>query len=358
MFPYDSIPDQQNWRRAVTRVDRHAVDPQSGARFRLSRETTIASAGSCFASRISESLRQRGFNYYLAEPGPPFLSREDRLRYNYGVYSARYGNVYTTLQLLQLLRRSLGTFEPLERSWRSDRGAWLDPFRPAIAPDGFLSESELENDRRQHLAAVKTMLSEVDVLIFTLGLTEVWCDRRDGAAFPTCPGRGQGEFDAQRHVFHNIGFSENVAHLSAFLDALVELNPKIKVLLTVSPVPLAATMENAHVLAATTYSKSVLRVAAEEMRRKYDFVDYFASYEIITGTGNALEYYEGDRRTVTGAGVDHVMASFYRHYAGTEIDSLPVTEVDSGEFIVEGKPCDEDLLLSYLEADKSASAAR
>ena len=42
------------------------------------------------------------------------------------------------------------------------------------------------------------------------------------------------------------------------------MNPKARLVLTVSPVPLAATASGSHVLPATIYSKSVLRAAAQE----------------------------------------------------------------------------------------------
>ena len=352
MFPYDGIADVQNWRRAVGRVDSHRIDPQAGVRFTLDRTTKIASAGSCFASRIAESLQTYGFNYLVTEPGPRWLDREQRAAFGYGAYSARYGNVYTTLQLLQLARRSLGRFEPLERAWNGTAGL-LDPFRPSIQPDGFVSADELESDRTQHLAAVRRLWEELDVLVFTLGLTETWLDRRDGAVFPSPPGRGAGVFDPERFAFRNLDVAENVAHLDAFLALLWEINPTARVILTVSPVPLAATMEPRHVLTSTVYSKAVLRVTADEICRRHERVDYFASYEIVTATGNDAEYFAADKRNVTPAGVDHVMWSFYRNYCGEEIETMtPVTAPES-TFAFESKPCDDELLLAHLERDRS-----
>jgi len=356
MFPYDGIADYQNWRRAVGRVDPHRIDPQADVRFTLDRTTRIASAGSCFASRIAESLQTYGFNYLVVEPGPRWLDREQRAAYGYGEYSARYGNVYTTLQLLQLAERSVGRFEPLERVWRGSAGM-LDPFRPSIQPDGFVSEAELEADRVQHLAAVRRLWEELDVLVFTLGLTETWADRRDGAVFPACPGRGAGEFDPERYGFRNLDVAENVAYLDRFLAILWELNPAARVILTVSPVPLVATMEPRHVLTSTVYSKAVLRVVADEVCRRHERVDYFPSYEIVTATGNAAEYFAADRRNVTPAAVDHVMWSFYRNYCGEELEAMTPVARDEGAFAFDSKPCDDELLLAHLEGDRSLGGA-
>ena len=82
------------------------------------------------------------------------------------------------------------------------------------------------------------------------------------------------------------------------------MNPRVKVILTVSPVPLVATAEEAHVLVATTLSKSVLRVAAEVVSARGRDVAYFPSYEIITGPQARGRYFAEDLRSVTDEGVD------------------------------------------------------
>jgi hypothetical protein len=76
---------------------------------------------------------------------------------------------------------------------------------------------------------------------------------------------------------------------------------------------MATAEPDAHVLAATTYSKAVLRVAAETLRRRYERVHYFPSYEIITGSFNRGRYYSDDLRNATEEGVGHVMRLFLQH---------------------------------------------
>ena len=85
-------------------------------------------------------------------------------------------------------------------------------------------------------------------------------------------------------------------------------------ILTVSPVPLTATAEDRGVLVSTTLSKSVLRVAAEEISRERDYVAYFPSYEIVTGNYTRGAYFGEDLRSITEAGVAHVMRLFMKHY--------------------------------------------
>ena len=321
--PYQNLPDHAFWRRAVAQVAPGAVDPAVQAPFTIAPGDAVFTAGSCFAQHIGPMLRAIQFNFLVAEAAHPLASAALAHSFNYDVFSARTGNIYTARQLLQLFRRAYGNFSPAEDVWETD-GQFIDPFRPQIQPGGFLSRREFEIDRARHFAALRRAFETLDVLVFTLGLTEAWRSRADGAVFPLCPGVAGGTFDAARHEFHNFTVAEVVEDLSCFIDELRGVNHGCRVILTVSPVPLVATARaDTHVLAATIYSKSVLRVAAEMVAQGRPGVAYFPSYEIITGRFDGGSYFAGDRRSVTGVGVAHVMRVFARCYANIVVAPPP-----------------------------------
>lgn len=311
--PYRSAPDYVFWRRSLADIEPSIVDPVVRFPFQISPGDKVSTGGSCFAQHIARYLAKSGYNYFIAERGHPVLSQEALVRFNYGVFSARYGNIYTSRQLTQLLLRAYGEFKPVDDIWRRDDGRILDPYRPTIQPNGFATLEELNRDRLQHFAAVRQVIEESDVFVFTLGLTESWLNRNDGAAYPICPGVSGGSFDRTEHMFHNEDVSEVVSNVSAFIVAMRARNPRVRIILTVSPVPLAATAEDRHVLVSTTYSKSVLRVAAEMLVRSHEGVGYFPSYEIITGNYSRGRYYARNLRDVLETGVQHVMALFFKH---------------------------------------------
>ena len=318
--PYDGAPDYRRWRKAVADLPLRQVDPVICLPFKITRRDKVMTAGSCFAQHIARHLRQHGFHYLETETAHPLLPLPVASAFNYGIYTARYGNIYTARQLLQLLRRAYGRFTPDEDVWVNS-GHYFDPYRPAIQPDGFASLEEYAADRRQHFAAVRLAFETMDYFIFTLGLTEGWLSRSDGAAFPVCPGTIAGSFDARLHAFTNDGVDATTSLLTTFVDELREINPNVKIVLTVSPVPLAATAEDRHVLVANSYSKSVLRIACEELTKLPD-VFYFPAYEIITGAFSRGAYFDHDLRSVREEGVQHVMDVFFRHAAVIE-ESIP-----------------------------------
>ena len=307
--PYRSLPDHAQWSKSVAERPARDIVAQHEPRFRIDRATRIASAGSCFAQNIAAWLTANEFAYLVTERGPESVPLSDRRAQGFGVYSARYGNVYTALQLVQLFDRAFGAFVPSEQAWTHGAGL-VDPFRPRVHGVPFPGLLPLLVDRAHHLAAVRTMFETCEVFIFTLGLTEAWRSRADGAVFPTCPGCGPGAYDPERYEFVNFGVDEVTDHLEGFVSRLRGVNPGAKIILTVSPVPMVATMEDRPVLQSTTYSKAVLRVAAQRLRDRHPHVEYFASYEIVTHPFHDAPAFAGDRRTVTAPTIDQVMRVF------------------------------------------------
>jgi hypothetical protein len=334
--PYSNIPGYRRWRSGVAETPPADLDPVVAFPLRISPQDRIAAAGSCFAQHVARHLRLRGFQFLDTEPAHPLLSAETARQFGYGVFSARFGNVYTSRQLLQLLRRAYGRFQPIDPVWQeADR--YFDPFRPSVQPNGFATREELAADRQQHFAAVRRMFEQADVFIFTLGLTECWVSLEDAAVYPMCPGTVAGKFDSRRHAFLNLTVEDVVADLTAFLAELRQVNSRIKMVLTVSPVPLAATAIDRHVWVSTTASKAVLRVAAERLAGMPG-VAYFPAYEIITSPSNRASYFAEDLRSIREEGVAHVMGLFFRHACA-----------QTGKAITAPAATTQDAFLAYMQ---------
>lgn len=305
--PYSDLPARQRWSHAVAR----SFDARTLGNFPrplIAQSDKVMSAGSCFAANLVPYLEREGFQFIRNEQQGAiwrFIAPEAM---SYGQYSAAYGNIYTPRQLRQLLARCLGEFKPAEDRWLFDGGV-ADPFRPGLRYQA-RSEREFDLLTSAHLAATRRAFEACDVFIFTLGLTEAWVSSADGAVFPACPGTIAGQFDADRHVFVNFGLDELLDDLNAFIATLRGINPGVRVIFTVSPVPLVATASGQHVLEATTYSKSLLRVAAEMICRQTENAYYFPAYEIVTGPQAPEDFFEADRRSVSAKAVETVMAAF------------------------------------------------
>ena len=342
IHPYINSPEFSFWDRSISEKAVGEIDPSRGMEsFEISVNDAVMTMGSCFAQHVSQRLSKVGLNYLVSESHPN--GEEFNAEGGYGVFTARYGNIYTIAQSLQLLKRCLG--ESIEGDiWRY-KDSYIDSFRPRAVPGGFSSEDALLLDRQIHLNSTLTAFKTAKILVFTLGLTEGWKNNETNQIYAIAPGVGGGDYNSKIHHPFNMSAHECISGLNELLDLLRTINPTVKVILTVSPVPLAATHTSKHVLTATFSSKAKLRVAAEEVAEANENVDYFPSFEIIQGLAQSGKYFKHDLREVESRGVDHVMRVFFDYYykqTDTRVnlleDQRSVQELTNANII-----CDEDI---------------
>jgi hypothetical protein len=355
--PYRRLPSRHFWRSAVSMAGPTGLepggvgfDPVGEPPFRIGPGDRVAAAGSCFAQHIARNLREAGFNFLQTEAA----GADD------SPFSAQFGNIYTACQLRQLLLRAYGLMRPVDEVWRLPSGKFVDPFRPQMLGEngaGLDSAEAVIAAREAHFMAVREMFERCTVFIFTLGLTEAWL-AEDGAALPVPPGVLGVQAGASEARFKNFTTLEVWTHLEEVLADLCLVNPDVRIILTVSPVALAATYEPRHVSLSNVLSKAALRLAAEEMRQRHARICYFPAYEIVTALANVPLTYEADLRSVSPHGVAQVMGLFNRHMlAGADRPAA----VAPGMALAQAAPsaeyqadfaartriiCDEDLLAS------------
>lgn len=305
MSPYTNLAPRAYWKTGVGL----RISDLYRKKFTISAEDQIATAGSCFAQHIARTLRAKGYPVIDAEPAPSGLVGATAQKFGYNLYSARYGNIYVIRQLLQLLQETRGKFTPEDWIWERD-GRYFDALRPGVEPMGLDSPDEVRAHRARHLQAVRRMVARMDVFVFTLGLTESWVHTASGTVYPTAPGTLAGTFDPDKYEFKNFTFNEIWDDFVAIRRILRRGKPNLRFMLTVSPVPLTATASDEHVLAATTYSKSVLRAVAGQLKQTFEDVDYFPSYELISSHVSRGLLYDDNLRTVSSRGVEAAMDAF------------------------------------------------
>jgi hypothetical protein len=284
--------------------------PEKG--FQITRATRIASMGSCFAREIKRRLLQRRFAYITEETHHPAAVHA----------SAAWERVYNTFCMRQIFEYTFESWAPRQRWWQAPRsGKTQDPYRRVILYDGL---AQAETDFARHREHSRRALESAEVLILTLGLTEVWQDRRDGAviSLPAGPYVNEGgamdgyEFRVSRHA-------ENLANLERIHAIMARYNPDCRILVTVSPVNLWATFRrDLDVISASCNSKSTLRAAADEFVSRHANVFYFPAFEMATiyqpiigrsYLAEGRENFHINKRTVK-----FIMNHFFSWYAPSE----------------------------------------
>jgi len=324
--PYQSLPREAFWRTAVAEAAETGITGLWQPKITIDAQTPVATFGSCFAQHIGAALRQRRFAWLETEPAPTGMSEESATAFNYGLFTCRTGNIYTTSLLRQWVSWALGESAPPDLVWQSD-GRFYVPFRPRIEPDGFQSAEEARLSRQAAIEALRKALERARCLVFTLGLTESWIDGPGGFEYPLCPGTAAGTFDAARHHFVNQSYETVRDNLAAAIAMMRGLNADLDILLTVSPVPLTATNSGQHVLVATNHSKAVLRAVAGACAESAARVDYFPSYELITSPVFGGRFFADNLRSVTPEGVTFVMNAFFAAL-GEPVEEMAPAEGD------------------------------
>jgi len=171
--PYTYLDKHAFWKNVIGNNSFYDLsDVSEGIHINMSDK--IATAGSCFAQHIGRFLNSNGAKYFEIEPAPKELTDLQAKERGYGLYTCRYGNIYTARQLYQLIQEAYGERSPTDAVWILNT-RYVAALRPTIEPAGFITQQEVIQQRALHLAAVREMFNNLDVFIFTLGHTEAWC---------------------------------------------------------------------------------------------------------------------------------------------------------------------------------------
>lgn len=275
----------------------------------ITKETPIASMGSCFAREIRKVLLREAYAYITEETHHPAAVHA----------SAAWERSYNTFSMRQIFEYTFSDWQPDLRWWTAPQSGQIqDPYRRIIL---YETPEAAEADFSSHRQHSRRALEKADLLILTLGLTEIWEDTVDGSVIclPSGPYVNEGG-DMGRYRFRVSRYGENLENLEKIHELMAARNPKCRLLVTVSPVHLWATFRtDADVISASCNSKSTLRAVADEFAANHDNVHYFPAFEMATIYQSMLgrtmfsdgkENFHVNRKTV-----EFIMQHFFKFYA-------------------------------------------
>lgn len=218
---------------------------------------SIVAMGSCFAQHIRQHLLRRGHQSDHV-PVPEGLNN--------------------TFAIRQFVEWASGTADHLYSFEKTDENR--------------MQRWEADKDRD----AFRRALREAGGFVVTIGVAEVWQDRRTGGVF--WRGIPEALHDPEIHEHRLSTVEENVDNLLAVSRSLKDLAGDVPVVFTLSPVPLIATMrQDMSIFAADAVSKSVLRLAIDQvMQRREPGIHYWPSFEAFRWLGAHQErrLYDGE----------------------------------------------------------------
>jgi hypothetical protein len=249
----------------------------------ISKDHHITAFGSCFAVHVSNYLLGRGYKVF------------DESSAHAAAYVIRCGEgMVNTFAVAQQFQWAYGEKEFDESLWFDKSGV----------------EASYDADIRERTRAI---FDRTDIFLITLGLSEVWYSKQTGDVFWRAIPRSK--FDPSRHGFKVTTVAENLENLNTIYRIIRNRRPDASIIFTLSPVPLLATFRPVSCITANSVSKSILRVALDELHTinsQDKQLFYFPSFELVK------EYFRdpfsGDNRHVRGKVVNQIMDNFARYY--------------------------------------------
>lgn len=233
--------------------DHIAVDLKREPKF-ISKTTRFFTMGSCFARNLARSLQKSG---YMA----------------------------AHMEISEYINTTFANRVFVD--WLS--GAEIDDaIRERIAellPSGWSKENTLD------------VIKGANVFILTLGVAPAFFDRATGDFVLPRPSALNSRVLAEKYRYRTTSVQENVDNVLYLINFVRSISPDIKIVVTVSPVPLVASFEYESAVQADCLSKSTMRLVAHEVvnNSNIENILYWPSFEVFRWAGsNASNFYAAD----------------------------------------------------------------
>lgn len=305
-------------------VCRPAFEP----RFTFGAGTAVFTIGSCFARNIEEYLARLGLVVPTRDFSVPPEETPGGGRDN-GIL-----NKYTPYSILNELSFVAGDI-PLENALYEVRGKFVDLQLPSAAPVSY----ERAVARRNEIKSLFLRGLDCEAVVVTLGLVEGWYDRKRKIHLTRMPPVPLIRAEPKRFFFHQMSVDETLSTTREIITRLNASGSAKKILMTTSPVPMERTFTSDDVIVANTYSKSILRVAAQAARDAFDNVDYVPTYEMVAMSDRQLAW-KDDQRHVRDDFVGEIVREVAARYFPA-VDPVRQTYVKARLELAKGGSLDE-----------------
>lgn len=272
-------------------------------KFKINEKTKFFTIGSCFARNIEAQLKKRKIDLLSDAP----ILSSDFYQLEGGKDRSGYQNVYTPGSVLEVLKLSNG--RDRYHSIIDNRDNSFDLLTSGLKPLPIDKVKSIRSD----LVDLYVNIKNTDVLIITLGYNESWIFNKEKSYLNRTPSHPFLRKKSNDFSFCTLDFFNILDVLEESISIYKSTNPNGKIIFTVSPVPLGATFSDRHIISANQLSKSLLLSVANLLKEKYDFIDYFPSYEIVVNSEKS-KVFKPDGIHVQSSIVGKIMDVFFKSY--------------------------------------------
>ncbi len=245
-------------------------------KFKISHHTKITCLGSCFAEHIGEKLMNHKMDI-LCNPT---------------------GIIYNPASLANTIDRAIINKDINEDNLFIQQGRWVHyDFHSSMSSS---DKHKTTNTINTEIHKLYRQLIGSDVLIISLGTAFVFKLIDNKSIVNNCHKMPNTLFE--RVI---LSLTEVKSKLEDIINKLIEINPKLNIITTISPVR--------HIrdgLIQNQRSKSTLHLAIQELNDKYEQLYYFPSYEILLDELRDYRYYDRDMLHPSKVAIDYIWDLF------------------------------------------------
>jgi len=252
----------------------------SESEFKINHQKNILTLGSCFSDEIGNRLVDLKFKG-LINP---------------------FGIVFNTHSIQNLIERSLNKkYYTIDDVHQNGEQFFCFDVHSSF---NSLSANQLLNQINQTIDEVHQQLINCDVLILTLGTSWVYRYKETHQIVANCH-----KVEAKKFDKILLTTDDNFKALDLLIVDVLKVNPKLKIITTVSPVR--------HIkdgMVENNVSKARLIDALYQLNQKYKQVDYFPSYELVMDDLRDYRFFKTDLIHPTQQAVDYIWEHFVATY--------------------------------------------
>ncbi len=240
---------------------------------------SIFTIGSCFAETMGKRLVDNKFNA-LVNP---------------------FGTLYNPISIHHSLKSAVDIMMPANNEYIVNQDVHYHyQFHSNFSA---LDKPALKKKINESLQTCNQFLKTSNYLIITYGSAFVYIQNEIDMVVANCHKMPASHFS--KHLLKAEVITDSFLHI---YQKLKSFNPKLKIILTVSPVRhLKDTIE------LNSVSKSTLRLACHQLAEKFD-VDYFPAYEIMMDDLRDYRFYKTDRIHPTEEAEEYIWNKFAEKY--------------------------------------------
>lgn len=176
-----------------------------------------------------------------------------------------------------------------------------DKFRATVNPYGVMyNPASIMHTVKRWTGELGTTDEAPQTAVFTLGTNHVYVLNETGEIVDNCRKRPQRLFTERE-----LSVDECTDYLREAVTMLRQINPSVRIIITVSPIRYAK-----YGFHGSQLSKATLLLAADKLTKEMDNVVYFPAYEIVNDELRDYRFYREDMLHPTDQAVEYIWQRF------------------------------------------------